>query len=347
MESRQITINSRTSDLLDYQKRSIIQVNLGKDVIDIPKDYDCYCSVFSAEILNNRRQVDDLTEQRLVLTTDPNIKINSQDNALSIVKTGAASIHVNRSINLPVGTRVSFQFSPTATDLGLTSNLNVYSIRSIAGAAQFGLTSNDGVYNGLVGFKAALPVQGVTMICGDTSTISLNVPSGSTYTPQTLANFINGKTYVFKNQGVNSNVTMACSNEPINNLLTLSVTPKNILLYSQANVPLIGLYKQQNDIASNILPLKSRPFLQQTYLLLGSSLLTFRNQPLCKIPIKASLGNYKLYSPQNPFKVKINNDLTSTFQVSLLGEDAQPINNNYADWSVTLQFHYGRKRVSL
>ena len=68
MESVQFHISTRMNTILDTQKRSVIQVSLGRDVVDIPEDMQCSVSVISAEILNNIYSVESTTNQTVYVT---------------------------------------------------------------------------------------------------------------------------------------------------------------------------------------------------------------------------------------------------------------------------------------
>lgn len=252
METYQITLNSRTSILIDNQKRSVLQCQLGKDAIPIPKDVQCSVSVITAEIFNGWTQVDAFTYLTIIATTDPNYPTN----------------------------------------------------------------------RGSVGF---------------TTTTTLPLSPGNSFTASLLVSNITGKK--FKLNNIDRTYIATASN----NLISISAGA-GVYLFTEKPIPIIGLYPPFGGYLFGVtLTATSKPFLQQKYLLIGSSFVTKRNQPLAKVPINASYGNYILFQPQAPFQLKINNDLINTFQISLLDEDGEVINNNYNDWSITLQFNFDKK----
>lgn len=255
LDSQQITVNSRTSTILDNQRRSVVVCSLGKEVIIVPSNAQCYISVVSAEILNGIVPIDSTTDQTVIITTDPNYPTNK----------GAGSF------------------------ASITYNLQI-------------------------------PTQGMT------------------YTPSSIVSSINGKKFTVGTQA-NKEIKATLSN----NRVTLSV-PAGIYIYINKPVPFLGidLFSFGNSITATNLP-----FLQQKYLLVGSSFKTERNKPLCKIPVNAALNSFILYSPNTPFPIKMYDDQISTFQISILSEDSVPINNNYCDWSITLQFDIKLKNMQI
>ena len=334
MESLQITLNSRTAILLDNQKRSVMQIALNKDAIPIPKDVQCSVSVISCEVLNNIIAVDSSTTQSLVLTSSQFININITGATLNRLSLSLSDYAILSA--LPINTQIIFSGNVLSPIVAGT----VYYTKAFYAPNQFSIVATSLGSTLVSGYDVS---SSTTMyVSPNTLQVTLKIPNGA-YTPTTLATAINAKANTF----LGTSRVFTCTANA-NNTLNLSINNSTFMYFNQS-IPLIGLPNIStltSNPTSNV-TFASPPFLQQKYLQIGSSFLTSRNQPLCKIPVNASLGSYILYSPQVPFPVNINNDLINTFQISLLNEDGIPINNNYADWSITLQFDFSRKNKPL
>ena len=334
MESVQFHISTRMNTILDTQKRSVIQVSLGRDVVDIPDDIQCSVSVISAEILNNIYSVESTTNQTVYVT---NSNVITPTSFLSLNVAACASNRLALSNQdydtfsaLPKNTPLIFS-GYLVSQTAVTSNVTYFLASNYPTSMQFSISS---IRNGAL--IANFPNRASTnLIVNSGLKTTLQIPSAY-HTPSTLAAAINSKPLVY-NGGI-----LSCSNSA-DNLLTLGVSNSNYL-YFPTDIPEIGLYTKnmKTNITSNV-TLTSSPYLQKKFLQISSSFSTTRNQPLCKVPINAGFGSFIQYAPQVPFQVDIHDDMIGTFQVSLLDEDSNPINNNYADWSLTLQFDFRKK----
>lgn len=341
MESYQITLNSRTASLQDNQKRSVMNIQLGRDAVPIPKFMQCSVSVISAEILNNIYSIDAYTFKSVYMTNPLySVTATTTTGRLTFSPTEYASF-----ASFPLNTGVIFT---GANVLSVTNNQlqtsfqcyiktffpTTYQILvsyTSGGATITGFTANSAVTSFFMNIGTPiLPVQYLT---------NLIIPAGN-YTPATLATALtsNLKTIDATLYGSSGTGKIVCAVNA-NNILTF--TGSNVSLYFNKQVPCVGFYNTSTIPTTNIITTcSSPPFLQQKYLQIGSSFRTSRNQALCKIPVNASFGSYILYNPQVPFPVNINDDFINTFQISLLDENGQPVNNNYSDWSVTLQLDF-------
>ena len=339
MESLQITLNSRTSTVLDTQKRSVMTVSLNKDAIPIPKDKECTISVISAEILNNFYSIDAYTFQSYY-AYKTSFLVTSVGNASF---TMGASDYTALQALAPANSKIMFIGNIALASNGLLANGIQYYIKAYS-PNYINVTLTPGGVN-VAGLNTAYDGTSPVSIVPIPYSTTLNIPAGN-YTPTTLATAIttNNASIASSNFGGTGKGKITCTNSS-NNILSL--TCSNVGLYFTQTIPAIGLTQKVIASAGGTVVCASTPFLQQKYLQISSSFVTSRNQPLCKIPVNAAFGSYILYNPQILFPVKIYNDLINTFQISLLDENGQPINNNYADWSVTLQFDFKDKKSAI
>ena len=339
MDSLQITLNSRTSTVLDNQRRSIMQVSLNKDAIPIAKDMQCSVSVISAEILNNISSIDSSTNQTICLTLPTQlIVVGMTTNRITFSVTDYNTL----ADFVPVNTRVVFTGNVSGATNGLLTSGTTYYVRAFFPPNQIGVTAT---INGsqITGFNIAYTTASpmFTAFQATPYQTALRIPNGN-YTAATLANAINNTMYAFSNMNGIVTTSMAkiiCTNSTSN---ILSLSSSNISMYFPQALQTIGITTPFTNPVSNI-TCSNVPFLQNKYLQIGTSFCTTRGQPICKIPVNAAYGSYILFNPNVPFPVRINDDLINTFQVSLLDENSQPVNNNFADWSVTLQFDFKKK----
>ena len=335
METIQLTLNSRLTPVIDTQKRSIMQVSLNKDVIVVDPEYDCYASVQSAEILNNIRAVDSTTVQNVFISTTNVINRSPLTVAISNIATTGLAV----PINTPIFVGMSIKFTGVSSN-GVSINTN-YFIKTITVGSPTRFT----IATTLTGVAITLTANAapnLTLLSNPYFVAgSLQVPPNG-YTNTTLATAINGKTISY----YGTLCTISCTVSAIG-LLTLTASA-GFFLYFQGDVPIIGMNTKNPDqlLIGNSIPMLQMPFLQNKHLFISTDLLTTRSPTLCKIPVNAAFGSYILYSPSNPLKVKIHNDLINTFTISLLDESYTPVHNNYADFSLTIQFDFVKKEKS-
>ena len=306
-----------------------MQINLGKDAIPIPKDQQCSVSVISTEILNNIYSVDSGTNQSYFLTNTLFPATAMTTNRITL-----SALNYTNLSTAPVNTAVVFSGNVSGATNGVLTAGTTYYLKAFFAPNQFNVSATISPGTILTGFNSAYtpgtnPMYVATQ--GFSGLTSFNVPFG-TYTATTLASKINNSVLA------NPLAKITCTST--NNILTISTTLASF--YFPQAMPMIGIMTPTLTPANSI-TCSSMPFLQQKYLQIGTSFRTSRNQPLCKIPVNGSFGSYILYNPQILFPVNINDDLINSFQISLLDETNNPINNNYADWSVTIQIDFKTK----